>query len=51
MFVTFQHQTFVYNIYDYDEQRPVVWDYDIGRCFNSTKRMDFTFMLPGKVIF
>ena len=37
----------MYNIYDYDEQNPVVWDYDIGRCFNISQKRDFKFILPG----
>lgn len=37
----------IYNIYAYDEQRPVVWDYDIGQCFNYTVRKDFQLLIPG----
>ena len=42
-----QVRHYVYNIYDYDEQNPVVWDYDIGRCFNISQKRDFKFILPG----
>ncbi|XP_045184814.2 uncharacterized protein LOC123542856 [Mercenaria mercenaria] len=40
-------QHYVYNIYDYNERRPMIWSYDIGNCFNYTERQDFSFKLPG----
>ncbi|KAL4216347.1 hypothetical protein ACF0H5_024074 [Mactra antiquata] len=40
-------QYYVYNIYDYDERRPMIWSYDISKCFNYTSRQDFSFRLAG----
>lgn len=38
---------FVYNIYDYDERRPPIWEFDISKCFNYTQKRDFSFRLKG----
>ncbi|XP_053387920.1 uncharacterized protein LOC128545888 [Mercenaria mercenaria] len=40
-------QHYIYNIYDYDERRPMIWSYDISNCFNYSERQDFSFRLPG----
>ncbi|XP_060599747.1 uncharacterized protein LOC132753324 [Ruditapes philippinarum] len=40
-------QHYVYNIYNYQENRPMIWSYDISNCFNYTERKDFSFKLPG----
>ncbi|XP_022304410.1 uncharacterized protein LOC111111618 [Crassostrea virginica] len=37
--------SFIYNIYDYDEEQPSIFDFDISSCFNYTEKQDFTFKL------
>lgn len=46
--INLQGQHYEYNIYDYDERRPMIWSYDISKCFNYTARQDFSFRLSGK---
>ena len=52
MLVLAEHYTCIYNIYDYDERMPKVFDYilDIGKCFNYTESNNFSFVLPGKAL-
>ncbi|XP_060074037.1 uncharacterized protein LOC132553779 [Ylistrum balloti] len=37
----------VYNTYNFDEEKPEPWDFDISRCYNYTNRQDFAFKIPG----
>ncbi|OWF53453.1 hypothetical protein KP79_PYT22920 [Mizuhopecten yessoensis] len=37
----------VYNTYNFDEEKPKIWDFDISRCYNYTNRQDFAFKIPG----
>lgn len=37
--------SYIYNIYDYDEEQPSIFDFDISSCFNYTQKQDFTFKL------
>ncbi|XP_064596530.1 uncharacterized protein LOC135463144 [Liolophura sinensis] len=37
----------VYNIYNYNEAEPVMWEYDISDCFSSSQKRHFQFELPG----
>ncbi|XP_071098828.1 uncharacterized protein [Haliotis cracherodii] len=38
---------YVYNIYNYNEQPPVLWDFDIGKCYNSSEKQFQQFLLQG----
>ncbi|KAJ8307887.1 hypothetical protein KUTeg_014534 [Tegillarca granosa] len=38
----------VYNIYDYNEEEPAIWKFDISKCYNSTEKQDIHFKLPEK---
>ncbi|XP_062575643.1 uncharacterized protein LOC134237559 [Saccostrea cucullata] len=39
--------SFIYNMYDYDEEQPSIFDFDISTCFNYTEKRDFTFKLDA----
>ncbi|XP_071098409.1 uncharacterized protein [Haliotis cracherodii] len=45
--MTQQNAHFVYNFYDYDEDQPMIWNFDISPCFNYLHRKSFKFALPG----
>ncbi|XP_046581733.1 uncharacterized protein LOC124289166 [Haliotis rubra] len=45
--MTQQNAHFVYNFYDYDEDQPMIWNFDISPCFNYLHRKTFKFALPG----
>ncbi|ESO96941.1 hypothetical protein LOTGIDRAFT_231728 [Lottia gigantea] len=38
----------LYNIYEYKEDRPMIWSFDISPCYSVDKRKDIQFALPGK---
>ncbi|XP_046549636.1 uncharacterized protein LOC124259539 [Haliotis rubra] len=38
---------YIYNIYDYNEEPPVIWSFDIGKCYNSTEKQFQQFLLQG----
>lgn len=37
----------VYNTYNFDEEEPEIWNFDISKCYNYTNRQDFSFKIPG----
>lgn len=39
--------TDIYNIYEYDESDPLIWQFDTSRCYNYTERKDFSFKLQS----
>lgn len=45
MRLTTSDLSYIYNIYDYDEEQPSIFDFDISSCFNYTQKQDFTFKI------
>ncbi|XP_071140861.1 uncharacterized protein [Mytilus edulis] len=39
--------TYIYNIYQYDEEQRSIWEFDTSKCYNYTEKHDFIFRLPG----
>ncbi|XP_064645649.1 uncharacterized protein LOC135498987 [Lineus longissimus] len=38
---------FIYNVFDFNEQQPDLWNYDISQCYTYLDRRHFQFALPG----
>ncbi|XP_048749646.2 uncharacterized protein LOC125661618 [Ostrea edulis] len=45
--LTTDEVAFTYNIYNYNEERPSIFEFDISTCFNYTQKRDFTFQLDA----
>ncbi|KAK3095217.1 hypothetical protein FSP39_011664 [Pinctada imbricata] len=40
--------SYIYNIYDYDEEQPSIFDFDITTCFNFSQKQDFAVRIKAK---